>query len=45
MVRRFSRVAFVASPTPDAQEALGALTSLYPIRVWPTSSWRSAATG
>jgi NAD+ kinase len=30
MARRFNRVAFVASPTPDAQEALQALTSLYP---------------
>jgi NAD+ kinase len=30
MARRFNRVAFVASPTPDAQEALKALTSLYP---------------
>lgn len=30
MVRRFSRVAFVASPTPDAQEALAALTARYP---------------
>ena len=30
MVRRFSRVAFVASTTPDAQEALAALTARYP---------------
>jgi NAD+ kinase len=30
MARRFNRVAFVASPTPDAQEALKALTGLYP---------------
>lgn len=30
MARRFNRVAFVASPTPDAQDALQALTSLYP---------------
>ncbi len=29
MVRRFSRVAFVASQTPEAQEALAALTSRY----------------
>ena len=30
MVRRFSRVAFVASPTPDAQEALATLQARYP---------------
>jgi NAD+ kinase len=30
MARRFNRVAFVASPTPDAQEALDALKRLYP---------------
>ncbi len=30
MVRRFSRVAFVASQTPDAQEALAALQGHYP---------------
>jgi NAD+ kinase len=30
MVRRFNRVAFVASPTPEAQEALTALTDRYP---------------
>ena len=30
MARRFNKVAFVASQTPDAQEALGALTRLYP---------------
>lgn len=30
MARRFNRVVFVASPTPDAQDALQALTSLYP---------------
>jgi NAD+ kinase len=29
MARRFNKVAFVASPTPDAQDALQALTSLY----------------
>jgi NAD+ kinase len=29
MARRFNKVAFVASPTPDAQEALQALTRLY----------------
>jgi NAD+ kinase len=30
MARRFNRVAFVASPTPDAQEALSILTDRYP---------------
>jgi NAD+ kinase len=30
MARRFNRVAYVASPTPEAQEALQALTRLYP---------------
>jgi NAD+ kinase len=29
MVRAFNRVAFVASPTPEAQDALAALTRLY----------------
>jgi NAD+ kinase len=30
MARRFNKVAFVASPTPEAQEALQALAHLYP---------------
>jgi NAD+ kinase len=30
MARRFNKVAYVASPTPDAQEALQALTHRYP---------------
>jgi NAD+ kinase len=30
MARRFDKVAFVASPTPEAQDALLALTRLYP---------------
>ena len=31
MTRRFNRVAFVASPTPDAQEALAALEARYTV--------------
>jgi NAD+ kinase len=30
MARRFNKVAFVASPTPDAQEALASLSGRYP---------------
>ena len=45
--QRYDRIAFVASPGAEAQQALALLTQTMAItiRPTPTSWWRSAATG
>jgi len=46
-VSGYARIAFVASTTPEAQEARIRLVQRYGDTIRPTltSSWRSAATG